>query len=389
MDIPLPGSIELLKKLVSFETVSSRSNLTLIEFVRDYLADFGVDSQVVFDEYGAKANLYATIGPSDVPGIMLSGHSDVVPVDNQDWSSDPFVAVARNDRLYGRGVCDMKAFPAAVLTLLPEIIQRGLKTPLHLALSYDEEVGCIGGARLARQLTSSPVRPALCIVGEPTNMSVGTKHKGKRISRCCVTGQEGHSSDPRKGVNAIEAASMIIGQLARIARRFHDAGPHDEDLDPPYTIIQTGTINGGTSINVIPNSCIFEFEIRHLADNGPNEILREVQTFAEDTIIPAMHRVSSMAGISFETIAEYPGLATSEAAEVVQLTKALSENNGVVSVPYGCEAGLFHEAGIPTVICGPGSIEQAHRPDEFISFDQINRCERFLDRLKDHVCHDL
>ena len=377
--------LEMAKRLVAFDTTSRNSNLTLIEFIRDYLDGYSVGSELVFDETGAKANLYATIGPQDRSGIMLSGHTDVVPIDDQDWHTDPFKPVEKDDRLYGRGSSDMKAFIATVLSLVPQLVSRKLREPIHLSFSYDEEVGCLGVRRLIDVIAARPNRPRLCIVGEPTEMQVGIGHKGKHTLRCQVHGHEAHSSLVHQGVNAIEAAGELIAKLKEIARRKRDHGPFDPDFDPPYSTIHTGVIHGGTALNIVPRECVFDFEIRPLPGEDIAPMIDELRDLAANRLLPEMRAVQPHTNIVIEERSAAPALNTAADAEVTQFAAALSGGNATIKVPFGTEGGLFSAAGIPTIICGPGSIDQAHKPDEFVALDQIARCERFLQRLIDRV----
>ena len=379
------GYKEMVTRLVAFDTTSRNSNLALIEFVRDYLDVCKVASELVFAEDGNKANLYATIGPQDQRGIMLSGHTDVVPIDDQDWHSDPFTILEKGDRLYGRGSSDMKSFIAVVLTLVPELVQRRLRTPIHLSFSYDEEVGCIGVRRLIDALATRSNRPRLAIVGEPTTMQVGVGHKGKHTLRCHVHGHEAHSSQVNYGVNAIEAAAEIIARLKEMARRKRDQGPFDPDFDPPYSSIHTGLIHGGTALNIVPKDCEFDFEIRPLPGDDVGGLIAELREFAAKRVLPEMRAVRSETDIVIEELSSAPALNTPVDAEVTQLCAALTGENGTTKVAFGTEGGLFSAAGIPTIICGPGSIDQAHKPDEYVELDQIARCERFLKRLIDRI----
>ena len=379
------GYTEMVTRLVAFDTTSRNSNLALIEFIRDYLDTNKVASELVFAEDGQKANLYATIGPQDQNGILLSGHTDVVPIDDQDWHSDPFTILGKDDRLYGRGTSDMKSFIAVVLTLVPELVRRKLRTPIHLSFSYDEEVGCIGVRRLIDMLADRPHRPSLAIVGEPTSMQVGVAHKGKHVYRCHVHGHEAHSSQVNYGVNAIEAAAEIVAHLKQMARRKRDHGPFDPDFDPPYTSIHTGLIHGGTALNIVPKDCEFDFEFRPLPGEDVEALIAELRDFAVSTILPEMRAVQPQTRIDIDDISAAPALDTPADAEVTQLAAALTGENTTMKVAFGTEGGLFSAAGIPTIICGPGSIDQAHKPDEYIELDQVARCERFLNRLIDRV----
>jgi acetylornithine deacetylase len=316
---------------------------------------------------------------------MLSGHTDVVPIDDQDWHSDPFTILDTGDRLYGRGSSDMKSFIAVVLTLVPELVRRRLRTPIHLSFSYDEEVGCIGVRRLIGVLATRPNRPRLAIVGEPTSMQVGVAHKGKHTLRCHVHGHEAHSSQVNYGVNAIEAAAEIVAHLKAMARRKRDEGPFDPDFDPPYSSIHTGLIHGGTALNIVPRDCEFDFEIRPLPGDDVDGLIAELREFAASRVLPEMRMVRPETDIVIEELSAAPGLNTPVDAEVTQLAASLTGENGTTKVAFGTEGGLFSAAGIPTVICGPGSIDQAHKPDEYIELDQVARCERFLKRLIDRV----
>jgi acetylornithine deacetylase len=385
MSDPPSTSIDMLRRLVGFDTTSRESNLALIDFVRGWLERFGVESELVFDETGRKANLYATIGPPDRGGIMLSGHTDVVPVDGQDWHSEPFALRAADSKLFGRGTADMKSFIAVILARLPELAGRQLSTPIHLALSHDEEIGCCGVRRLIAALKERPVRPRLCIVGEPTAMQPVIGHKGKRSFHCRVDGFECHSALTHQGVNAVEAAAELVAQLKAMARRKRAQGPFDADYLPPYTTIHTGTIRGGTALNIVPGECRFDFEYRLLPGDDPDGPIEELRAFAENRLLPEMRAVRAEASIEFTELSGYPGLATEPDAEITRLALSLSGANRTGKVAFGSEAGLFQEAGIPTVVCGPGSIEQAHKPDEFIALDQIEACEAFISRLFDRA----
>lgn len=374
----------MIRRLVGYDTTSRESNLDLIDFVRDYLDRWGVASELVHDPTKRKANLYATIGPDDQGGVMLSGHTDVVPVDGQQWDSDPFELDEGEEKLYGRGSADMKSFIGVVLAKLPDFLAQPLKTPVHLALTYDEEVGCIGVRWLVAALKQRPVKPKLCIIGEPTLMQPVIAHKGSRRLRCHVHGHEAHSSLTHRGVNAVETAAELIAHLRGIARKKRSAGPFDPAFDPPYTTIQAGTIAGGTAVNIVPRECHFDFEMRYLPVDDPALIVAELKRYAA-TLLPEMHAVSADTGIDFEETNAVPALSAAEGDAVVQLALALSGANGTGKVSFATEGGLFQEGGIPTVICGPGSIEQAHKPNEFIALDQVRQCEAFLDRLIERV----
>ena len=385
----MPGtrlsSRDLIARLIAFDTTSRDSNLALIDFVRDYLDGWGVSSTLYFDRERRKADLYATIGPDDRGGLMLSGHTDTVPVDGQDWASDPFAVTERDGRLYARGSADMKSFIALALARLPELTTARLKIPLHLALSYDEEVGCIGVRDLIADVARRPVRPVGCIVGEPTSMRPVIAHKGKLSMHCEVVGRETHSALAHEGVNAVEAASELIAFLKNEARRRRDHGPYDDGFVPSYTTIHTGMVRGGTALNIVPRECSFDFEVRAIPGDDAAAPARALSDYAETVLLPEMRAVSPDAAIHFHLINDAPGLGTAPDAPMVKLVQALTGANDLGKVSFAAEAGLFQAAEIPTVICGPGAIDQAHKPDEYVALDQLRRCEAFLDRLIAHL----
>ena len=372
------------ERLIAFDTTSRNSNLELIEDVRGYLAGLGVTAELVYNEDRAKANLYATIGPHDRPGIALSGHSDVVPVDGQDWSSDPWRVVERDGKLYGRGTSDMKGFIALVLARLPAFLEAELQTPIHLCFSYDEEVGCLGVRPLLDFLKSRPVSPRLAIIGEPTSMQVVTAHKGKLSTRCRVTGSEAHSSLAPQAVNAVQEAARLVAFLADMAEEKEREGPFDPAFDVAHTTVHTGVIHGGEALNIVPRHCAFDFEFRYLPGEDAGALLERVKARAAELEGPMRARVSGT-GFAFEPISAFPALDTPPDAEVVDLAKSLTGANATAKVAFGTEAGLFSEAGISCVVCGPGSIEQAHKPDEYVEVAQLAACERFLDRLLERI----
>jgi len=375
----------MIDRLIAFDTTSRNSNLDLIHFVRDYLADLGVTSQLTFDDEKRKANLYATLGPTDRGGIALSGHTDVVPVDGQDWSGDPWTVRDKDDRLYGRGTCDMKSFIAIALAYAPRFLERNLALPIHYCLSYDEEVGCLGVPRLIAFLEEQPVKPVACIVGEPTDMKVIVGHKAQSGFRCRVRGLEAHSSLAPRAVNAVEAAARVIARLSDMAARKITEGPFDEDYDVPHTTVHCGVVHGGTARNIVPADCAFEFEFRSLPGDDPAALLAEIQAYAHGEVEPAMKAIAPETGFSWEAMSFIPPLDLEPDAEIITLAKFLAGANATSKVAFGTEASLFNEGGIPAVICGPGSIEQAHKPDEFVSHAQIALCEQFMGRLLDRV----
>ncbi|MET1070323.1 MAG: acetylornithine deacetylase [Pseudomonas prosekii] len=374
-------SRDLLATLVGFDTTSRESNLQLIEFVRDYLAGFDVPCELVYNDERSKANLFATIGPAQLPGIVLSGHTDVVPVDGQPWSVAPFELSERDGKLYGRGTADMKGYIACVLALVPALVKATLKRPVHIALSYDEEVGCLGVRSLLKALEQRPVKPMLCIIGEPTELKPVLGHKGKLAMRCDIHGQACHSAYAPLGVNAIEYAAELIGELGRIGQRLQAPEHHDARFDPPFSTVQTGVITGGKALNIVPADCRFDFEIRALPAHDPSEVAQALQSYAEQHVLPRMRAVSEQSDIRFSELSAYPGLATDARSEAAQLIAAFSGSQEFGTVAFGTEGGLFDAAGIPTVVCGPGSMEQGHKPDEFVSLAQLHGCDAMLQRL--------
>lgn len=385
MNAPL-FSIPMIEKFISFNTISRNSNLPLIRFVQQYLADLGVESVLTHDASGEKANLFATIGPADRPGIVLSGHTDVVPCEDQDWSSDPFTLTRHEDRVIGRGVCDMKGFLAIATAFAPHFAARELQVPIHLAMSFDEEVGCLGVPLLLEDLRARGITPRACIVGEPSNMGLIRAHKGKIGGHVTVTGLPAHSGVAHLGVNAIDAAAEAIACLKRIQRRLREDGPHNTEFEAPvHTTIQTCMVQGGTAVNIVPAQCVFDFDIRYLPDEDPMDYVEECRSFVAQHIEPEMQSMDPRTGFKWEFVPGCAALNTSESDEVMTLAKDLSGRNSSSCVGFGTEAGHFQEAGIPTFICGPGCIDQAHKADEFLTHDQIALCETFLWRLLDKV----
>ncbi len=382
----LSPSVAMLRRLIAFPTVSRDSNLALIEFVRDYLKPYDADIRLTHDDEKRKANLFATLGPRGEPGVVLSGHTDVVPVEGQAWETDPFVMVEKDGKLYGRGTSDMKGFIACALAALPDFMARGLKSPLHLAFSYDEEVGCIGVGRLISDLQSAGVKPRSCIVGEPTEMRPVVAHKGKKSFRCTVRGLAGHSAYAPLGVNAVEFAAEAVAFLKNLARRHRDQGPYDRGFDIAHTTVHTGVIRGGTALNVIPHECTFDFEFRHLPGDDPDRLLHEFKDYVRTRLEPEMRAVHAASGFVIEPLSGIPVLDTGPESEVVALAQELSGNSEFSKVSFGPEGSQFQRAGIPTVVCGPGSIAQAHKPNEYVTLDQIARCDAFLRRLGDRLC---
>jgi acetylornithine deacetylase len=381
-----PETWELIQRLIAFDTTSRESNLGLIEWVRDYFKGFGIDSRLTYDAEGRKANLFATIQKGSRAGIVLSGHTDVVPVDGQAWDTDPFTAVIRNERIYGRGSADMKSYIAAALGMTPRFLAAPLQAPVHFALSYDEEVGCLGVRGLIDDLAVHGIQPAGCIVGEPTSMTPVIAHKGKRSYRCAVRGREAHSALTPQGVNAIEYAAKLIVYVRQMADRMRDLETRDNLFDVPFTTLQTGVIKGGTAANIVPRDCELQFEFRYLPGTDPDRLEREIREYAAQVLEPEMRRVAPDTGIEIETKSEIPGLDSQPDEAMTTLAKSLARKNTIGKVAYATEGGLFQRAGIPSIICGPGSIEQAHKPNEYIALEQVALCESFMERLLEELC---
>jgi len=377
---------DLIQQLIAFDTTSRGSNLGLIEWVRDWLKAQGVESTLVYDASEPKANLFATIGGGTRPGLVLSGHTDVVPVDGQAWDTDPFTATLKDGRIYGRGSADMKSFIAAALAMTPRFLAAPLRTPVHFALSYDEEVGCLGVRGLLAELSRRDIRPGGCIIGEPTSMQPVIAHKGKRAYKCCVRGREAHSALTPLGVNAIEYAAKLVVHVRHIADRMRDLETRDHRYDVPFTTLQTGVIRGGTAGNIVPRDCEVHFEFRYLPGADPDALEREIRDYATRVLEPEMKRVDPDAGFTFETKAEIPAMDTRDEDRITALAQSLARRNDASKVAYATEGGLFQRAGIPSIICGPGSIEQAHRPNEYIALEQVATCESFMDRLLEEMC---
>ncbi|WP_236215562.1 acetylornithine deacetylase [Metapseudomonas otitidis] len=378
-------SLDLLERLVAFPTVSRDSNLALIGFIRDYLAGHGVASELFLNAEGTKANLFATLGPTDRGGVVLSGHTDVVPVDGQAWTRDPFRLSESEGRLYGRGTADMKGFIASVLAAVPAFLAQPLRLPVHLAFSYDEEVGCLGVRSLLDALAQRPNRPRLCLIGEPTELRPVLGHKGKLAMRCQVHGAACHSAYAPQGVNAIEYAARLIGHLGEIGEELARPEHHDPRFDPPYSTVQTGLIEGGRALNIVPAECRFDFEVRALPGFDAQQVATRLDLYAQAELVPRMQAVQPGTGIRFEPLGSYPGLATDAASEAAELVALISGSRDFGTVAFGTEGGLFHEAGIPTVVCGPGSMDQGHKPDEFVTLAQLEACDAMLLRLAEHL----
>ncbi|MFM0517930.1 acetylornithine deacetylase [Caballeronia jiangsuensis] len=378
-------SRDLLERLIGFATVSRDSNLELIEFIRDYLAQHDVESELFYNAERTKANLFATIGPRDRGGIVLSGHTDVVPVDGQPWTVDAFRLTEKDGRLYGRGAADMKGFLASVLAAVPMLLKRELRLPVHLAFSYDEEVGCLGVRPMLAQLAQRAHKPVLCLIGEPTSLKPVLGHKGKLAMRCQVKGAPCHSAYAPYGVNAIQYAARLINRLEEIGEKLAQPEHHDARFDPPYSTVQTGTIKGGRALNIVPAECEFDFEVRALPGFDASTVADDLETYAQAELLPKMRAVKSDTDITLEALSAYPGLATPPDSEAARLLALLSGSSDFGTVAFGTEGGLFDHAGIPTVVCGPGSMDQGHKPDEFVTVEQLRDCDAMLIRLADHL----
>ncbi len=378
-------SIRILEKLIAFPTVSRDSNLELIHYVAELLAAHGIASQIIHNEDGHKANLFATVGPSGMAGVMLSGHTDVVPIDGQEWTLPPFEMTERDGKLYGRGAADMKGFVAAAILACIKASKLPLKTPLHLALSYDEEIGCIGVRSLIAMLREAPQRPLLCIIGEPTNMQVATGHKGKIGARAVCKGREGHSALAPLALNAIHLGCDFVAALRREQERLATEGARDGDYDIPYTTVHVGRMNAGVALNIVPNLCTIDFEIRNVAADDAATILERLRAEA-NRIAAAATSVAPEAAIDIEVFNTYPGLDTPAVSQAVAFVKSLTGANGTIKVAFGTEGGLFsRDVGTPTVVCGPGSMAQGHKPDEFVAIEQLNRCDEMLEKLLERL----
>ncbi len=380
LSLQISIATDLLRTLVGFDTTSAKSNLALISFVEDYLKGHGIAATRVTSPDGAKADLFATIGPKGQGGIGLSGHSDCVPVEGQRWTSDPFTLTLRDGKLYGRGSCDMKGFIACVLASVPAFKARNLKEPIHIIVSYDEEVGCTGVRPLIARLGRDLPRPRAVIVGEPTSMAVIDAHKRIDAYRTRVTGREAHSSMPELGVNAIAAAAALIEELERIGDGIA-ARDRDERFVPPYSTVVVGTIEGGTAHNIVPKNCEFQWQVRSLPEAAPDEVPRDLAAFAEKKLLPQMRRVTEEAAIDTANEGSVPAFVAAPGSEAVALALALTGADRTKAVSYTTEAGLFEQAGVPAVICGPGNIAHAHAADEYVTVAQLEACLAFLDGL--------
>ena len=377
--------LEIFERLIGFDTISSNPNIGLMDYVADVLVQAGIEPVLIRDGTGRKANLYASVGPAGIGGVMLSGHTDVVPVEGQDWTVPPFALTAQNGRYYGRGAADMKGFVACAIAAMTTAAHRPLRVPLHLALSYDEEIGCMGVGSLIDMLASAPVRPRMCIVGEPTGMQVATGHKGKIALRATCIGREGHSALAPMALNALHLAVDFVNVVRGLQSRLATSGMRDGDYDVPYTTLHVGKLHGGVQVNIVPNRAVLDFEIRSLAGEDTGALIEELRA-AADAILDPLRSGFPEAALSVERLWDYPGLGTRTDTEVVNFVKSLTGANGTIKVAFGTEGGLFDaRLGIPTVICGPGSMAQGHKPDEFVTVEQIDRCQAMLTTLVDRL----
>ena len=371
----------ILDRLMAFDTVSAKPNMDLMLWVKGLLDAAGIAVTLIPDATGQKANLFATVGPAGIGGVMLSGHTDVVPVEGQAWTLPPFALTERDGRLYGRGAADMKGFCAAAIVAMLKAATRPLQVPLHLALSYDEEIGCMGVRSLVAALAQAPVKPRFCIVGEPTGMQVATGHKGKVALRATCTGREGHSALAPLALNALHLAADFLNEVRALQARVAAQGHRDGDYDVPYTTIHVGKMAGGVQVNIVPNAATLDFEIRSLAEDDPEALIADLRAAAERIVAP-LRADFPEAAIKVERLWDYPGLGTPSDAAVVNFVKGLTGANGTIKVAFGTEGGLFsRDVGVPTVICGPGSMAQGHKPDEYVTLEQLARCEAMLDAL--------
>ncbi|MBP9047069.1 MAG: acetylornithine deacetylase [Tabrizicola sp.] len=371
----------ILDRLLAFDTVSSKPNIALMEYVKSLLEGAGLAVTLVPDPSGGKANLFASTGPAGVGGIMLSGHTDVVPVEGQLWTKPPFALTETDGRYYGRGAADMKGFVACAIEAMLEAARRPLKVPLHLALSYDEEIGCMGVRSLIDLLAAAPVKPRFCIVGEPTGMQVATGHKGKVALRATCVGREGHSALAPLTLNALHLGADFLSAVRRLQAEVAATGLKDGDYDVPYTTLHVGKMSGGVQVNIVPNLAVLDFEIRSLAGEDVAGLITRLEAEAEAIVAPLRGEFPE-AAIRVERLWDYPGLGTPTDAEVVRFVKGLTGANGTIKVAFGTEGGLFDaRLGVPTVICGPGSMAQGHKPDEFVAVEQIERCRGMLAAL--------
>ncbi|RZO39315.1 MAG: acetylornithine deacetylase [Rhodobacteraceae bacterium] len=373
------SSIEILEKLISFPTISKTPNIELINWVSELLGSFGIRSTILRNEDGSRANLFATSSDTLEPGIMLSGHTDVVPTDGQNWHTNPFELKQSGGKLFGRGTADMKGFCASAIRIMCEASNKKLNTPLHLALSFDEEIGCIGVRSLIEMLKTSPVKPKMCIVGEPTLLAVASGHKGKIALQTTCKGIEGHSALAPLALNALHLGTDFVNIIREVQKEIINKGNEDNDYDVPYTTLHVGKMNGGVALNIVPNICTIDWEIRNLANDSTETILTRVKELVE---LKLQEYKNPEAEIFWQETFSYPGLGTDINSEIINFVRSLTGTNNTIKVAFGTEGGLFHkEVGIPTVVCGPGSMLQGHKPNEFITVEQMDRCDLMMENL--------
>lgn len=373
------SSIEILEKLISFPTISKTPNIELINWVSELLGSFGITSTILRNEDGSRANLFATSSDTLEPGIMLSGHTDVVPTDGQNWHTNPFKLKQSGGKLFGRGTADMKGFCASAIRIMCEASKKKLNTPLHLALSFDEEIGCIGVRSLIEMLKTSPVKPKMCIVGEPTLLAVASGHKGKIALQTTCKGIEGHSALAPLALNALHLGTDFVNIIREVQKEIINKGNEDNDYDVPYTTLHVGKMNGGVALNIVPNICTIDWEIRNLANDSTETILTRVKELVE---LKLQEYKNPEAEIFWQETFSYPGLGTDINSEIINFVRSLTGTNNTIKVAFGTEGGLFHkEVGIPTVVCGPGSMLQGHKPNEFITVEQMDRCDLMMANL--------
>lgn len=378
------SALEILDRLIAFPTVSRDGNIDLIRYVAGLLAEAGIEARLYPEERGDRASLFASVGPAVDGGVVLSGHTDVVPVDGQAWSSDPFRMIEREGRYYGRGTTDMKGFVACAIEAMVAARDQPLARPLHLALSYDEEIGCVGVRPMLGELAKAGIRPDWVLIGEPTAMQVAVGHKGKTNIRATCRGHAAHSALAPTGLNAIHLASDLLGQIRALQEEIVETGLRDDDYDIPYTTLHAGIIRGGAALNIVPDNCVMDFEIRNLAGDDPKIFLDRL--FASAETISARHRGRfPETGITLEVFNSYPGLDTSKQSETASRAMALS-GGSMIKVAFGTEGGLFRDhLDVPVVVCGPGSMDQGHKPDEFVSRTQIEACRTMLGKVIDQL----
>ena len=381
MEDRVNSAVAILDRLIAFESLPGRSNLDLIAYIRDYLTEAGMESFLSLDDSGSRANLHAWIGPAVDGGVVLNGHTDVVPVDGQAWTSDPFQLTRRDGRLYGRGTVDMKGFLACMLAAVPMFQARELTRPVHLTCCYDEEIGGLGAPHLVAQMKVQGLQPAVAIVGEPTEFRIVSGHKGGFEMRTEIVGLAGHAADPRKGVNALFFAGRFIARLEEMAAQLAAEARENSVFDPPYSTINVGTLHGGTARNVIAGHCIVEWELRPIPGEDGRAILAEIDRFAREELLPEMRALAPQASIFTTEDANVPALDPADAAAAVALISEITGINSSECVSFGTDAGHFCQAGISTAVFGPGSIKRAHRPDEFIEERELAACLAFLDNL--------